>query len=127
MVSLSQQWESGTVNSKYNIEFSRETVQKNLIRIVNLTYKLLPIREEGGDWQKPLETILEELVGLNRLIKTNEKLAATAPNQEPLLFSLLCKLEGLFALDGEESFQLYRRTIFECLSLMNEMVDKWEN
>jgi len=27
----------------------------------------LPLREEGHDWQKPLETIMEELAGMDRL------------------------------------------------------------
>ena len=39
--------------------------------------------------------------------------------QHEILFPLLCKLEGLSILTEEEDFQSYRRTIFECLSLLN--------
>ena len=43
--------------NKYNLEVSNETLIKSLKRIINLIYKLLPMREEGNDWEKPLETI----------------------------------------------------------------------
>ena len=31
----------------------------NLKRVINQVYKLLPMREEGRDWEKPLETLIE--------------------------------------------------------------------
>lgn len=34
---------------------------------------------------------------------------------------LLNKLEGLYSLVKEEDFSCYRRTIFECLGLMNTL------
>lgn len=43
------------------------------------------------------------------------------PHQHEILFNLLCKLEGLFTLVDKEDFLLYRRTIFECLSLLNTL------
>ena len=42
-------------------------------------------------------------------------------NQE-VFFPLLCKLEGLFTLDKDEDFFLFRRTIFDCLNLMNSLL-----
>lgn len=97
------------MNTKYNLTVSKETVRKSIKRIINLTYKLLPTREEGGDWKKPLETIIEELVGMNDLFL----------DQQDTIFVIICKLQGIFNLTGENDFQLYRRTIFECLSLLN--------
>lgn len=67
------------------------------------------MREEGSDWQKPLETLMEELTGMDRLLI----------DQHKTFFSLLCKLEGLFELTQAEDFDRYRCTIFECLSLLN--------
>ena len=96
---------------KYNLDISSETIQKNLKRIVNQIYKLLPLREEKEDWEKPLSTLMEELSGMNNLLI----------GEQQLFFSLLCKMEGLFQLTGEEDFLLYRRTIFECLSLLDEI------
>lgn len=97
---------------KYNAEIQDAVIVDNLHRLINQVYKLLPNREEGIDWEKPLTTIVEELAGMDRLLI----------DQQNVLFSLLCKLEGLFTLAEEDDFQLYRRTIFECLSLMNSIV-----
>lgn len=97
------------MNTKYNFTVSEETVRKSIKRIINLTYKLLPTREEGGDWKKPLETIIEELVGMNDLFL----------DQQDKIFVIICKLQGIFNLTEKDDFQLYRRTIFECLSLLN--------
>lgn len=94
---------------KYNIDISESAIQCNLKRIINQVYKLLPMREEGSDWQKPLETLMEELKGMSKLLI----------GQQEIFFSLLCKLEGLFTLTQEEDFLQYRRTIFECLGLLN--------
>ena len=97
------------MNTKYNLTVSEENVRKSIKRIVNITYKLLPTREEGGDWKKPLETIIEELVGMNDLFL----------DQQDKIFVIICKLQGIFNLTDKDDFQLYRRTIFECLSLLN--------
>ena len=94
---------------KYNIDISESAIQSYLKRIINQVYKLLPMREEGSDWQKPLETLMEELKGMSKLLI----------GQQEIFFSLLCKLEGLFTLTQEEDFLQYRRTIFECLGLLN--------
>lgn len=96
---------------KYDIEIDNEAIILNLKRITNQIYKLLPNREEGIDWETPLATIMEELSGMDRLLC----------DQHELFFSLLSKLEGLFILINEEDFFQYRRTIFECLSLMSSL------
>lgn len=96
---------------KNGVLISDETLRNTLTRIINQIYKLLPNREEGLDWLKPLDTITEELAGMSELVE----------NQQEKFFSLLCKLKGLKSLPAEEDFQLYRRIIFECLSLLNEI------
>ena len=96
---------------KNGLEISCEDVQNNLKRIINQVYKLLPTREEEGDWIKPLETVVEELYGMDRLLI----------GQHQIFFTILCKLEGLFTLKDEKEFPLYRRVIFECLTLLNEL------
>jgi hypothetical protein len=97
---------------KYNINIDNEAIILNLKRITNQIYKLLPNREEGIDWKNPLNTIMEELAGMDRLLI----------DQHEILFSLLCKLEGLFTLTEEDDFFSYRRTIFECLSLVSSII-----
>lgn len=97
---------------KYDIEIQDSAIHNNLRKITNQIYKLLPEREEGLDWTVPLSTIMEELAGMDSLLA----------DQHNLLFPLLCKLEGLLTLTEEEDFFLFRRTIFECLSLVNNIM-----
>lgn len=92
---------------KYGVDIDNSAIVSILKKITNQIYKLLPMREEGGDWQKPLETIIEELAGMDRMLDKQHEIYAT----------LLFKLEGLFILNEDKDFQLYRRIIFECLSL----------
>lgn len=97
------------MKTKYGITFHTDDVTYNLKRLTNQIYKLLPNREEGIEWEKPLDTIIEEFVGMNRVFG----------GQTPVLFSLICKLEGLHTLTQEDDFEKYRRTIFECLGMAN--------
>ena len=95
---------SGVIINKESIDF-------NLKRIINQVYKLLPMREEGRDWEKPLQTLIEQLSGMKRLID----------GQDDLFFLILCKMEGLFSLNKNEDMTIYRRIIFECLGLLNTL------
>lgn len=102
---------------KYNIDIDDSAIENSFKRFINQTYKLLPMREEGTDWTKPLNTLMEELSGIQRLFV----------GQQPLFFSLLSKLEGLFTLTEKEDFMNYRRTIFECLSLLSSLEESVKN
>ena len=93
------------------LEIPSETFHHNIRRVVNQVYKLLPLREEGRDWEKPLATLIEELSGIKRLIV----------GQDDLFFLILCKMEGLFSLNREDDMLTYRRIIFESLNLLNEL------
>ena len=100
---------------KYNIDIKEQTIHNRLQNLINQIYKLLPSREEGADWERPLQTVLEELAGMQRLMNCG---------YSEIFFSLLNKLEGLYSLVEDEDFLCYRRTIFECLGLMNELQKK---
>mgnify|MGYP003458750642 CR=1 FL=1 len=102
---------------KYEILMDNKAIITNLKRIINQIYKLLPSREEGLDWEKPLSTLIEEIAGMSNLLV----------GQQEILFPLLCKLEGLFTLTETKDFFLFRRTIFECLSLVNELIKVCQN
>lgn len=104
-------WEVVGVIIKYECDIKDDSIKKVLKKITNQIYKLLPLREEGGEWAKPLSMLIEELAGMSRLLF----------DQHETLFLLLCKMEGLFLLTQEEDFELYRRTIFDCLGLMNNI------
>lgn len=95
---------------KYDLRFDKEPIIKNIDRITNQIFKLLPSREEGGDWANPLQNIVLEITGMKILWI-----------DQPKLFSLLCRLESLSTLTEEEDFFVFRKLIFECLSLLNEI------
>ena len=44
---------------KYNINLTNDVIKTDIKRIINQVYKLLPLREEGQNKQKPLQTIIE--------------------------------------------------------------------
>lgn len=92
---------------KYDIEVDKDTYNKNLKRLTNQIYKLLPMREESQEWDKFLNSIFLEIKGLNSLVGTREE-----------FLPLISKLEALNAM---EEFDMYRRTIFECLGLIGKM------
>lgn len=97
-----------------SILIEEKAVCRNLKKLTNQIYKLLPEREEGEDWQLPLDTIIEEFAGMSLLLV----------DHHDILFPLLCKLKGLKTLDNQEDFSLFRRTIFECLNLINVLLNK---
>lgn len=84
-------------------------VQTNLNRLTNQMWKLIPMRENEENWLIQLDTILLELSGLNSL----------STNADEKLLVLLSKLKGLK--EYEVEFQIYRKTVFECISLLREM------
>ena len=100
---------------KYNIYIDNNVIVDRLQNLINQIYKLLPMREEGAEWEKPLDTILQQLAGMQRLMEGGFP---------EIFFPLLNKLQGLYSLIAEEEFLCYRRTIFECLGLMNDLKEK---
>lgn len=95
---------------KYDINFDNNAVIRNINRLTDRIFKLLPSREEGGDWESSLKNLILEIVGMDQLWidQTN-------------LFSLLCKLEALQTLTEENDFFAFRKLIFECLSIMTQI------
>ena len=79
--------------NKYGIEFSYEDISANVKRMTNQLWKLIPMREHEEDWQKQLDTVILELVGLNEIFIG------------PLFLQMLSKLEGLRV--SETNFELY--------------------
>lgn len=93
--------------NKYNINFKDLDIICNNRRLTNQLWKLIPMRENGEDWEKQLDTVILEFVGLNELFVG------------PVYLQILSKLEGLRV--KNTSFELYRKTTFECISLLQEL------
>jgi hypothetical protein len=90
--------------TKYGIA-EVEDMQKNIMRLTNQLWKLIPMKEHEEDWQKQLDTVILEITGLNEILIFT-----------PSLLTLLSKLEGLKLVDIP--FVLYRKTVFEAISLL---------
>lgn len=93
--------------TKYLFEFRKEDIDVNVRRLTNQMWKLIPMREHEEDWPKQLDTVILEVAGLNEIFI------------RPQFLQLLCKLEGLKV--QETNFELYRKTVFECISLLQEL------
>ena len=93
---------------KYDIKFPEETISKNITRLTNQMWKLIPMRENEENWEKQLETVIVEVVGLNEIFVMC-----------PTFLQSLSKLEGLRV--KETNFELYRKTVFECINLIQEL------
>lgn len=94
--------------TKYGFDAPTESVQKNVQRLTNQLWKLIPMREKKEDWKKQIETVIIEIAGLNEIFIT-----------APSFLQLLSKLEGLYVI--ETDFELYRKTVFESISLLQEI------
>lgn len=92
---------------KYLIGFSEESISKNIIRLTNQIWKLIPMREHEEEWQKQLDTVILEIAGLNEIFIL-----------EPQFLQMLSKLEGLHARDCD--FYTFRKTVFEVINLLQE-------
>ena len=53
--------------TKYDFVFSIEDVDKNVKRLINQLWKLIPMRENEENWRKQLDTVTLEVVGLNEI------------------------------------------------------------
>lgn len=65
--------------------------------------------ENNEDWRKQLDTVTLEIVGLNEIFLSF-----------PQFLQLLSKLEGLQKVESLE-FDLYRKTVFEAINLLQEI------
>ena len=93
--------------TKYLFDFREEDIEVNVRRLTNQLWKLIPMREHEENWPKQLDTVILEIAGLNEIFI------------HPQFLQLLCKLEGLKV--QETSFELYRKTVFESISLLQEL------
>lgn len=97
--------------TKYDFIMPSEMFEKNITRLTNQMWKLIPMRENNEDWQKQLDTVILEIAGLNEIFIEN-----------PQFLQLLAKLEGIKAMAAVTDFPLYRKTVFEAIGLLRGLV-----
>ena len=94
------------METKYGFSFSEEEINKEIIRLTNQLWKLIPMRENNEDWDKQLETVIIDIAGKDEIFLHDSH-----------FLQLLSKLEGLRIVDVD--FANYRKTVFECINLIH--------
>lgn len=84
-----------------------EIKEKNIFRLVNQIWKLVPMRENGEDWKTHLDGLIIEIAGLSEICTLD-------------LLIVLSKLKGLQV--EETNFHTYRKTVFKTINLMSEVL-----
>lgn len=95
--------------TKYGFKFSEQAIVANTNRLTNQLWKLIPMRENGESWNNHLSALIIEIAGMSEIF-----------NNTPAFISLLSKLEGI--LKTETEFLIYRKTVFESISLLREIM-----
>ena len=94
--------------TKYGFDINDEVLNKQLIRLINQMWKLIPMKEHNENWEKQLDSVIIEIAGLNEIFSF-----------KPLFLQLLSKLEGLKVVDI--NFNIYRKTEFDAINLLQEL------
>ena len=98
------------MRTKYAFEFDKKDIKIETMRLTNQLWKLIPMRENNEDWNKQLATVIVDIAGKDEIFLHNSH-----------FLQLLSKLEGLRIIDVE--FSIYRKTVFECINLLNEFTE----
>lgn len=96
------------VSTKYGFQIPMSTIAFDVNRLTNQLWKLIPMRENKENWLEQLNIVIIEISGLNTILSSQNNFVI-----------LLSKLEGLKVV--ETDFSIYRKTIFETISLLREM------
>lgn len=100
-------------SSNKSIWIQDQTIVGVFEKFIGLTYKLLPMRQNNNtNWESTLDTLLQSIAGLKRLI---------SGQNEKTFVLLLCKLQGLHDQVIKQNFAIFRRTIFQSISLLNKL------
>lgn len=93
--------------NKYNDIIPNEILHSDFLRLMNQLWKLIPMRENGENWERQLSLVTIEIAGLGTLFR------------ESLDFTiLLSKLEGLLIEKENIDFLDYRKTVFDSINLL---------
>ena len=96
------------ITTSYGFAIEPSVINSDINRLTNQLWKLIPMRENDENWVLQLNTVIIELYGLHTILSTKNN-----------FLILLSKLEGIKNIDTD--FYLYRKTIFESISLLREM------
>lgn len=107
------------LSTKYGGEITSKMFNDYLEKLVNMIFKILPIRESG---EKSLPSYMEslqmELIGCKSLIAVLD--------EDPMFLSIMAILQHL--IDNNDSpVSVYKREVFKAISLCNKLKEKYAN
>lgn len=98
------------VRTKYHGWVDLEVYKEQSVKKI---YKILPLKEEGKQWDTYLEGLLIEFSGFDNLVEDISYL------------SLISKLEGLFSVP-QSDLKLFRKIVFDSIDLVKKINHKAE-
>lgn len=98
------------MKTKYCFNIPKEVILSDRKRLINQLWKVLPMKENNEDWEKQLQSVINEISGLNRIFADNIN-----------FLILLSKLESLYLI---KNFIDFRRTIFESINILGEILNE---
>ena len=87
-------------------------LEQDRIRLTNQLWKLIPMWENGEDWESHLDSVITEIMGLIKLFSLNDVV-------------LISKLYGLKE-NKNITFLTYRRTVFKSIELLGRVLGCYE-
>ena len=99
------------VTMKCGISIPEKSFRSDIDRLTTQLWKLIPMKENEENWLEQLNTVIVEIRGLSEIFASNDK-----------FLILLSKLEGL-KISEDLEFSIYRKTVFESISLLREMLN----
>jgi len=55
------------MNNKYDLVFSNEEMKQEILRLTNQLWKMIPMWENGEDWNKQLNTVIIDIAGKDEI------------------------------------------------------------
>lgn len=98
------------MRDKFGIAFTDVEINDEVIRLTNQLWKLIPMWENEEDWLKQLDTVIIDIAGKDEIFLHNSH-----------FLQLLSKLEGIRVKENDIEFNIFRKTVFECINIINEV------
>jgi len=92
---------------KKDWKFSANAWKTNNTRLTNQIFKLLPMYENGEDWEKQKRTLVLEFKGYNEMFANNSSFMIMVAKLEALAFA--------------EDKMIFRKLIFEAITALKEI------
>jgi len=107
--------------TKYN-DFEEEVYVRYITYVKNQIFKILPLAEERGEWRKHLDTLINELTGSDKIFLRSVNFISLINKLETLKdFPEYPLSHSLDNIKNTEEFKTFRKTVFECMNVAQDL------